>query len=415
VSEAFAANLVHFVRYLRARGLTVVPQTAQDLARAGTMVGFERRSDVYAAFRAVVVSRPGEVPIFDEAFARFFEAGDSTTVDDEAAPEDPSTVRETLPVAIAAVAEEAGTDRADVVETVGASGLERLARRDFGELTPEEQEIVRRLISRMIWRPAAARSRRWGPAPRGPRPDLRRTFRRLAGPEGDLMPLAYASRRERRRPLVVLADISGSMERYSELFLHFVHAAQGRLGRVEAFVFGTRLTRITREMRYREPRLALARVAASVEDWSGGTRIGETLATFNREWSRRVTRGGAIALVISDGWDTGDPTLLHDEMARLARSVHRVVWLSPYAGLEGFSPETRGLRAVMPFVDDFLAASNILDLADVVRLLESVPATRGTNPHRPRHRTARCAGPATRVRRSARPARPASRLVGSLS
>lgn len=382
MSEAFAANLVHFVRYLRARGLAVVPQTAQDLARAGTVVGFERRSDVYAAFRALVVSRPGEVPVFDEAFARFFDG--ASTVDHEAdATDESATSHETIPVAIEAAAEELGMDRVEVVETVGASGLERLSRRDFGELSSEEQELVRRLISRMIWRPAATRSRRWSPAPAGPRPDLRRTFRRLAGPEGDLMPLAYTARRPRRRPLVVLADISGSMERYSELFLHFVHAAQGRLGRVEAFVFGTRLTRITREMRYREPRLALARIAASVDDWSGGTRIGETLATFNREWSRRVTRGGAIALVISDGWDTGDPALLHDEMARLARSVHRVVWLSPYAGLEGFAPETRGLRAVMPFVDDFLAASNIVELADVVRLLESVPATRSTKRHRP--------------------------------
>ncbi len=380
VSETFAANLVHFVRALRARGLAVVPQTAQDLALAGAAVGFERRDDVYAAFRALVVARPSDVPIFDAVFADFFDRADLDPESGEDAGDE--TVTQVSAPVISDADGVIDLDRIEVRDTVGASRVEQLMTRDFADLTPDEQELVRRMISRMIWRPADTMSRRWGPARRGTRPDLRRTFRSIVGPEGDLMPLAYTARQPRRRPLVVLADISGSMERYSELFLHFIHAAQGRLGRVEAFVFGTRLTRITREMRQREPRVALARVAETVDDWSGGTRIGETLGTFNREWSRRVTKGGAIALVISDGWDTGEPELLRTEMARLARSVHRVVWLSPYAGMEGFVPATRGLRAVYPFVDDFLAASNILDLAEVVRLLESVPASRGAGRQR---------------------------------
>ena len=382
MSEILAANLVHFVRALRARGLAVVPQTAQDLALAGVAVGFEHRQDVYAAFRAVVVIRPSDVPAFDEVFGRFFGVSAPFAAPDTEIVQRVVAAHEAVPLVVADDAADADGDRVEIAETVGASSIEHLMRRDFAELTVDDQELVRRLIARMVWRPADTVSRRWGPASRGVRPDLRRTFRSLVGPEGDLVPLSYSARKPRRRPLVVLADISGSMERYSELFLHFVHAAQGRLGRVEAFVFGTRLTRITREMRQREPRRALARVAESVEDWSGGTRIGETLATFNREWSRRVTKGGAIALVISDGWDTGDPALLRSEMARLARSVHRVVWLSPYAGMEGFEPTTRGLRAVYPFVDDFLAASNILDLAEVVRLLESVPASRSASRQR---------------------------------
>jgi hypothetical protein len=167
------------------------------------------------------------------------------------------------------------------------------------------------------------------------------------------------------------------MERYSEMFLHFIHGAQGRLGRVESFVFATRLTRITREMRLRTTSDALERVSDAVLDWSGGTRIGEVIGTFNRDWSRRVTRGGAIALVISDGWDRGDPELLAMEMARLARSVHRVVWLNPLAGRAGYQPETRGMQAALPYVDDFLPAATILDLREVVQLLESVPARRG--------------------------------------
>lgn len=166
------------------------------------------------------------------------------------------------------------------------------------------------------------------------------------------------------------------MERYSEMLLYFAHAARGRLGRLEAFVFATRLTRITRELQRRSPAEAIHRVADAVHDWSGGTRIGETLATFNREWARRVTSGGPIAVIVSDGWDRGDPELLATEMARLSRSVHRVVWLNPLASRPGFAPETRGMRAALPYVDDFLAAGRLIDLASVVRLLESVPEKR---------------------------------------
>jgi hypothetical protein len=172
---------------------------------------------------------------------------------------------------------------------------------------------------------------------------------------------------------VFIADISGSMERYSEMLLYFAHAARGRLGRLEAFVFSTRLTRITRELARREPSAAIDAVSHTVHDWSGGTQIGASLRTFNIEWSRRVTRGGPIVLIVSDGWDRGEPELLSQEMARLARAVHRVVWLNPLAGRMGYSPETRGMRAALPFVDDFLAAGNLVDLASLVRMLESVP------------------------------------------
>ncbi len=191
------------------------------------------------------------------------------------------------------------------------------------------------------------------------------------------MPLSMAVRKPRKRPLVVIADISGSMERYTELFLYFIHAAQGRLGRVESFVFATKLHRITREMRLRNPAHALQQVGSHVDDWSSGTRIGEAFAEFNQVWSRSVTRGGALGLIISDGWDTGDQRLLDEEMGRLARSLHRIIWLNPLAGRPGFAPETQGLRTVLPYVDDFLAAGNLADLRGVVRLLESIPSQRG--------------------------------------
>jgi uncharacterized protein with von Willebrand factor type A (vWA) domain len=259
---------------------------------------------------------------------------------------------------------------------VAASPDERLAARDFRDLSPAEAEEVRRIMARIVWRPAEAASRRWASRPGGPRPDMRKTMRNLIGPSADLMQLAMADRKPRRRPLVVLADVSGSMERYTEMFLHFLHAAQGRMGRLETFVFATHLSRITRELRQKLPEIALRQVSAAVDDWSGGTRIGEAVQQFNEHWSRRVTRGGAIGLIISDGWDTGEPALLSREMARFARAMHRVVWLNPLAGRENYAPETRGMQAALPYIDDLLAAANVLDLREVVRLLESVPARR---------------------------------------
>lgn len=190
------------------------------------------------------------------------------------------------------------------------------------------------------------------------------------------MPLAFSERRPRQRPLIVLADISGSMERYSEMLLHFVHGAQYRFDRVEAFVFATRLTRITRQLRRRNPGDALAEVALKVPDWSGGTRIGEAMGNFNQNWSRRVGGGGPIALIVSDGWDTGDPSHLALEMRRLARSVHRVIWLNPLAGHDGFGPEARGMAAALPFVDDLLAGGTARNLVDLVQLLQRSNAER---------------------------------------
>ena len=188
-----------------------------------------------------------------------------------------------------------------------------------------------------------------------------------------MMRLAYQDRKQRRRPLLFIADISGSMERYSEMLLYFAHAARDRLGRMEAFVFATHLTRITRQLERRDASLAIQQVSRAVTDWSSGTQIGEALATFNRSWSRRVGRGGPIAIIVSDGWDRGDPALLATEMARLHRSVHRVVWLNPLASREGYQPLTKGMQAALPFIDDFLPVGNFVNLQKVVQALESVP------------------------------------------
>lgn len=186
------------------------------------------------------------------------------------------------------------------------------------------------------------------------------------------MRIRLRKRRLRQRPLIVIADISGSMEKYADLFLVFAHAAQRRLGNVEVFTFSTELTRITEDLKRRDTRAALSSVTSRVSDWSGGTKIGEALATWNKRWSRRLARGGPVVLVLSDGWDCGDPTLLSDEMARLARSVHSVIWLNPLAARAEYEPATRGMKAALPHIDQLLPAASVQDLRGVVRLLESM-------------------------------------------
>jgi uncharacterized protein len=357
-------------RRLRAAGLTVTPDTIADMATAASMVGYDAPADLYWALRSLVCHDPSDLPTFDRVMQEFFglvppDAGSTTRVS-------VSEATGLLHLAAEGVADEV----VDVEVSVGASAAERLTTKDFADLDDHEVEAVRAIIATMTWRPPARRTRRRRPDPRGDRPDLRRSFRSAVGPEGDLMPLSFTSRTRRRRPVIVIADISGSMERYAEMFLVFAHAARHVLGHLETFVFSTRLTRVTHELERRDLSRALREVGGSVEDWSGGTRIGEALATFNREWSRRVCRGGPVVILLSDGWDTGDPAVLRREMARLARSVSRVVWLNPLAGRAGYAPETRGMRAAMPHIDDFLPAANVADLTELVALLETLEGTR---------------------------------------
>ncbi len=365
------AALVEFARALRDEGVPTGPSTASDLLAALETVGASSAEDVYWAFRSLTISGRDHVPAFDRVFVRYFtEHGEPSLVLAQESPPRAWSVRD------AGKGDEGDGNTVDDVAVVGASAVERLADRDFSELDEQEEAAVRALLASMVWAPAITLARRRRPSRRGDRPDLRRTLRSAAAAEGDMMRLAVTERRIRQRPLVFIADVSGSMERYAEMLLYFAHAGRGRLGRIEAFVFSTRLTRITRELATRQPGEAIRRVADAVHDWSGGTKIGDSIATFNREWSRRVCRGGPIALIVSDGWDRGDPQLLATEMARLHRSVHRVVWLNPLAGREGYRPETQGMRAALPHVDDFLAGGTLRDLATLVRLLESVPARR---------------------------------------
>ena len=373
-----SANLVMFVRSLRSSGFSVTTDTTRRLVEAAALVGMASGADVREAFRSLVVTRRSQNQRFDEIFDRFFSGDFVISLDDVA-----MQMAERKPLqAIPRIGADGGTeaeateDQDDVVDVIGGSPGERLMDVDFADLSDDEAATVAALLANMEWSPSAAASRRWQPVSRGQVPDMRRTLRMLTGPRGDLMPLAFTERRPRQRPLIVIADISGSMERYSEMLLHFVHGAQYRFDRVEAFVFATRLTRITRQLRRRNPSDALDQVARKVPDWSGGTRIGEAIGSFNRNWSRRIGGGGPIALIVSDGWDTGDPGLLAFEMRRLGRSAHKMIWLNPLAGHDGFTPEARGMSAALPFVDDLLAGGTARNLVDLVDLLQTSSAGR---------------------------------------
>jgi uncharacterized protein with von Willebrand factor type A (vWA) domain len=255
------------------------------------------------------------------------------------------------------------------------SASEALRKKDFAQFTPDELAEARRLIESMNWRLGTRLTRRKQRALHGEYIDFRATLRGAIRQGGLPLELKWRERKERMRPLVLICDISGSMDRYSRLLLRFVHALEHGLDSVEVFVFGTRLTRITRELRKKNVDQAIADVVASVDDWSGGTRIGESIRNFNYRWSRRVLRSGATVVVISDGWDRGDPQLLGAEMARLQRSCRRVIWLNPLLGAPGYQPLTQGIRASLPYVDHFLPIHNLKSMEALAKLLGAVEDT----------------------------------------
>ncbi len=363
-------RLVEFARALREGGIRVPPTVTGDLVSAVEQVGAGSAEDVYWAFRGLTITSREQIPIFDRVFVEFFreEGGPGITFTQTSPPR-------SWMIDQAGAEGEGDGEGEDVSVTLGASAVERLMDKDFSLLSEAEEAQVKTMIGQMVWNPALVRARRRAPLRTGDVPDMRRSLRSAVGPGGDLVQLAMTTRTVRKRPVIVIADVSGSMERYAEMLLYFTHAARDRFGKLEAFVFSTRLTRITRDLARRKPSAAIAAVSEHVHDWSGGTRIGEALRTFNMDWSRRVCRGRPVAVIISDGWDRGDPELLAFEMARLQRTVYRTVWLNPLAGRDGFAPETRGMKAAMPYVDDFLAAGTLRDLRTLVRLLESVGTT----------------------------------------
>ena len=384
-------NLILFGRLLRALGMDVNPGRMIDLVHALEHVNLARKSDFYYTARCLLVHDREDLPLFEQAFELFWRTPREKFIFDElfkfraeSPDQKPIIAPPTLQKNEPSASDDAKDDDADVQQIIEVtqtySTREALRQKDFGELTQEELRAVKRFMAQMVWELGMRRTRRYRSG-RGQRLDLRRSLRRNLRYGGELIEWPSRQPKFKPRPLVVIADMSGSMERYARLLLHFIYSlAKGLEQEVEAFVFSTHLTRITRQLHGKEIDRALAEVSREVTDWSGGTRIGESLKTFNFDWGRRVLGRGAVVLLISDGWDRGDPVLLKKEIGRLQRSCHRLVWLNPLLGSATYEPLTRGIQAALPYIDDFLPVHNLASLEQLATHLQNL--TVGKRPSR---------------------------------
>ncbi len=363
---ALACNAVWFGRLLHLAGLAADPSRTRLFLNAVLQLGLHRKSDIKAAGRAIFVQRCEERARYDAAFEIFWRRrGDGEGIGRTLPRIRQGERRETGSTS------PAGDPGGDTVELSrplsvrGPSEREAIRTADFAGLTADETRDAEAMLESL--RPKLQRrpARRARLARRGHRPAARSMLRRALAAGGEALEWRWLRRTTRPRPIVLVCDISGSMERYSRFLLRFAHALQRSGAPVEVFVFGTRLTRITRELRTRSPDAAIRRVADRVVDWSGGTRIGESLRTLNRRWVRRTVRSGAVVLIVSDGWERGDPELLAREMATLRRACHRLIWLDPLASRPGFEPATVGLRAALPYADALVPCASVASLEEL--------------------------------------------------
>ncbi len=368
-------NLTQFAGLLRSLGLSIPAGSTIEAARAVQCIDLGRKEEFRLALRTVLVCRAEDLQLFDRAFAAFWRkpSGTSTRLDlwplgSERRFGDPIVEMESL----TASSDETGQDLPEPVRIATYSDLETLREKDFKTLNPEETAQAVRLLQELRWRPAPRRTKRWASG-KGSSPDMRRLLERLARREADTAPPPTRTRKRQRRRLVLLCDISGSMERYTRMLLWFACCLSGNLGPIESFVFATRLTRITKKLRSNPAGNPLREIGRLVPDWSGGTRIGESLRAFNVHWARRCLGHGAVVLIISDGWDRGNPDRMRCEVSRLQRSCHRLVWLSPLLGSPEYRPLTRGLQAALPYVDDFLPVHNLASLERLAAHLNRLP------------------------------------------
>ena len=358
---------VAFARVLRGAGLDVPVGATLGFARALDCVGLGTESGVYWAGRATLVCRPDDIAVYDRAFDAFW-GSDRPGADGEEEPVPAPTAAFDVDLEPDATDAEGSGGRPAV--TVRWSPVETLRERDFASYTPAEFAQARRLMADLRLAGASRPSRRRRPSTRiHGRPDIRRTVRRSLRAAGEVAPPAYHRTGTRPRPLVLLLDVSGSMEPYARAFVRFVHAAVVSRTRVEAFALGTRLTRVTRELSSRDPDAAVHAAAGRVADWSGGTRLGEGLRAFNDEWGVRGMARGATVVILSDGWDRGDPEALAEQMARLARVAHKIVWVNPLKASPGYAPLAQGMAAALPHVDVFVEGHSLAALEQVAAVI----------------------------------------------
>jgi uncharacterized protein len=400
-SDAFVQRAVRFGRTLRRAGVNVTSGQVMDFVRSVEHIEIGDRSTFREAGRACFVTNKDELPVFDRVFESFWkskpEYADDQLVDgdtqqdprmegemgedgaegeegEEGAEQEGRTrTRQRTELVDSDELEGEGEDEdGDADDVLSFSASEVLREKDFADLTEEELAQTRRMMERLQWRIGQRRSRRKVAATKGRYIDARRTMRRSLQTGGVPMQISRRKIKTKPRQLVVICDVSGSMDRYSRILLQFIYAVERGMANVESFVFGTRLTRITRLLRNRSIDSAMERVAQQVHDWSGGTRIGQSLQSFNQTWARRVLRNGAVVLIISDGWDRGDPEVLGQEMSKLQRSSYRLIWLNPLLGSPRYEPLTRGMQAAIPFIDDFMPVHNMASLEALAEHLSTI-------------------------------------------
>jgi uncharacterized protein with von Willebrand factor type A (vWA) domain len=373
-------RLVGFGRYLRDAGLPVGTGRILTFCRAAAALDPFDREDLRWAARSTLISRPDDIDPLDRAFDGYFGTEPLANTDISVTPASMPAPRATEPdrgpqVTVADRWSPTGADGEDGEETTAisivASDVERLRRKDFGDMTDQERRAALALIKNLVLPVPIRPSRRHRPAPRGSHFDLRRTLRRSLRTEGEPFRRAWTTTRTRRRPLVLLLDVSGSMAPYAKPLVQFAQAVVLSGGRAEVFCFGTRLTRISRFLGTRDPTKALAAVGKAVADWEGGTRIGESLGELLDRWSSRSGLRGAVVVRCSDGLERGDPEVLRRHMARLGRLTHRLIWVNPLKGSPRYEPLARGMAASLPYIDRFLPGHNL-------ESLEALAAALGT-------------------------------------
>ncbi len=382
----FTANLLHFGRLLRRLDIHVSSQQICDFAVGVMNIDITRRDDLYHTARAFLLHDIEKLAIFDQAFDLFWskhikmllefsvssrkrERSWGELKDEEATSENTRNrwIGEDYPI----IEQDVQKSENPIMQVNPIySSIETLYRKDFSELNSDELRQAKNLITKMVWELGQKRTRRKIRAIKQRSfLDFRRSLRNNLNYGGEIVQLAWRHRKLKQRPIVVISDISGSMECYSQIFLFFLYGLVQRNRRMEAFVFGTRLTRITPALRQKDVESVLNDLSSIVFDWSGGTRIGESIKEFNYLWSRRVLGRGAIVIIISDGWDRGDLGLLDKEIGRLRRSVNRLVWLNPLAGSPDYQPLVKGIQTVLPYVDDFYPLNNLSSLESVAQKL----------------------------------------------
>jgi len=384
--SALLPNLLHFGRLLHRLGLDVPAGRMRDVANALAFVDLGQRSEFFHTLRSLLVHRVQDLPLFDDAFRVFWRRphGNWTETDLHAMGEtrrsgDPEFESELPPNDISERTSHAPSYHVERMAALSYSQREGLWAKDFEHFTEDEVTAAQQMMTDLDWQLGKRRSKRWATG-RGSAIDLRRAIRANMRYGGELVNIPTRHRKTKRRPLVLLCDVSGSMERYSRMLLHFIHtlSSDGQVGRVESFVFATRLTRLTHQLIGRPVDDVVPSIPRTISDFGGGTRIGDALHTFNVDWVRRVRGDGPVVLLISDGWDRGEPEHLHREMKRLQRSCHRLVWLNPLLGSPDYLPLTRGMRAALPSVDDFLPVHNLASLEALAQHLNTLPARRST-------------------------------------